>query len=288
MGVGVLRSSISLSLAVHLFFILAWAAFISGRVIQQAPPRLTWIEVDPAPRSAVSEKKRSDSQDHSKRVVQTRDGRKVDEASRDAFLGRQNQVVDRETVSAGKTTQMGVSPRARSAGAAAGRERSGQLSRLGIPIFPRPDLGSGGGLGRAADTQWVKGDLLPQDYVRGLKESEHTALNTKEFVFYGYFQRIRERLDRAWASTLRDHLYRMDRRGRRLASDMDHTTRTVVTLNSRGEIVRVRLVEESGTADLDEAAIEAFNQAGPFPNPPKGMVDINGLIEIRWDFILRS
>lgn len=184
---------------------------------------------------------------------------------------------------------MGVSPRARSTGATGGGlERSQQLSRLGIPIFPKPDLGNGGGVGRAADAQWVKGDLLPQDYVRGLKESEHTALNTKEFVFFGYFQRIRERLDRAWAATLREHLYRMDRRGRHLASEMDHTTRTVVTLNSRGEIIRVRLVEESGTADLDEAAIDAFNQAGPFPNPPKGMVDTNGLIEIRWDFILRS
>ena len=34
--------------------------------------------------------------------------------------------------------------------------------------------------------------------------------------------------------------------------------------------------------------MEAFQQAGPFPNPPKGMLDADGFVRIRWDFILKA
>jgi protein TonB len=40
--------------------------------------------------------------------------------------------------------------------------------------------------------------------------------------------------------------------------------------------------------DLDSAAVEAFRQAAPFPNPPKGMVEADGTIKIRWDFVLEA
>ena len=42
------------------------------------------------------------------------------------------------------------------------------------------------------------------------------------------------------------------------------------------------------THDLDEAAIRAFNRAGPFPNPPNGLLQETGSVDIRWDFILRT
>jgi protein TonB len=48
------------------------------------------------------------------------------------------------------------------------------------------------------------------------------------------------------------------------------------------------MLSESGTGDLDDAAVGAFNQAGPFPNPPKGMIDLNQEIKIPWDFVLKT
>jgi protein TonB len=163
---------------------------------------------------------------------------------------------------------------------------AGPLSGLAIPILPSKEQ-----LERKAEPDepnWANVGSLPQDYVKGLKESERTALNTKEYVFYGYFQRIRERLDRAWIPILREKLTKLWRTGRQLASDMDHTTQVLVVLNKTGEIVRVEVVSESGTRDLDEAAVKAFNQAGPFPNPPKGIVDPNGEIQIPWQFVLKT
>ena len=62
----------------------------------------------------------------------------------------------------------------------------------------------------------------------------------------------------------------------------------LVTLDNDGQIVRVQVVTESGTSDLDDAAIKAFNDAGPFPNPPKGLIGAAGKVAIRWDFVLRT
>jgi protein TonB len=52
--------------------------------------------------------------------------------------------------------------------------------------------------------------------------------------------------------------------------------------------MRVQVVGESGVKDLDDAAVEAFRAAEPFPNPPKGIVDADGTIKINWDFILEA
>ena len=95
-------------------------------------------------------------------------------------------------------------------------------------------------------------------------------------------------MDRAWVPILRQRLLKLYRRGRHLASDTDHSTRVLVVLNGEGEVTRVQMISESGTSDLDEAAIAAFNEAGPFPNPPKGIINSNGEVEIPWEFILKT
>lgn len=57
-------------------------------------------------------------------------------------------------------------------------------------------------------------------------------------------------------------------------------------LDEKGGIKKISRVSASGFDDVDEAAIEAFRKAAPFPNPPKGMMDADGFVRIRWDFIL--
>jgi len=53
-------------------------------------------------------------------------------------------------------------------------------------------------------------------------------------------------------------------------------------------LIKVQVIGRSGIQDLDDAAVEAFKAAAPFPNPPKGIVDEDGTIRIRWDFILEA
>jgi TonB family protein len=274
-----LRSSISFSLVFHVLFVLAWLIVFGRGEVHTPPKKLTWIEMVPTPT-------RHKVEDPSKRVVQTKVGEKSDQAAPDAFLGERTQTVDRQTVNKERTTAIGkanqVAKLEQPDDQRDQKKQHQKLNKLGVPILPDPKVA------KDSRTQDEMGQGIPQDYIRGLKESETTALNTREYVFFSYFQRIRSRLDLAWSKTLHDQLLKLYRSGRKLATDIDHTTKILVTMNSQGEIVRVQVVEESGTRDLDDAAVKAFNQAGPFPNPPKGIIDRYGQIQIRWDFVLRS
>ena len=77
------------------------------------------------------------------------------------------------------------------------------------------------------------------------------------------------------------------RRGEQV-KDTEMVTQLLVLLNERGEVARISRVTSSGIHDIDEAAVHAFELASPFPNPPTGMMDPDGLVRIRWDFILRA
>jgi protein TonB len=76
--------------------------------------------------------------------------------------------------------------------------------------------------------------------------------------------------------------------GRHLASDEEKITRLIITLDINGKLIKVQVLGPSGITDLDDAAIEAFQAAAPFPNPPKGIVEADGTIKIRWDFVLEA
>ena len=226
----------------------------------------------------------------SKRIVETKNGFIVDEAPKDAYLSDANRIVREETIA--KETQLLDSDARRAqkkkTERAAKAEKSVNiLSNFGVSLVPPTRKQAPEDRDNWANME-ESGGLRFNDYVRGLKEGQQTALNTKEFVFFGYYQRIRQKLDMAWRPFLRQEISKIFRQGRNLASATDFTTKTMVVLNKHGEIVEVRVLEESGTKNLDEAAVRAFNAAGPFPNPPQGLVDAQGMVEIRWDFVLRT
>lgn len=127
-----------------------------------------------------------------------------------------------------------------------------------------------------------------QDYLKNTSYGVETILSTKEFKYYTYFNRIRRQLSEHWEPTVRTKLTKMFRQGRTIASNQDRTTKLLIILDQKGVLVKVQLVSDSGVKDLDEAAIESFRSAAPFPNPPKGIIEDDGTVKIRWDFILES
>lgn len=126
------------------------------------------------------------------------------------------------------------------------------------------------------------------DYLKDVKPSLETMLNSKEFVYYTYYQRIRSKIRQHWEPSIRQKVRKIFAQGRNIASTRDHITRVIIILNKAGELVKVKVVGASGIHDIDEAAIEAFRAAEPFPNPPKGIIDPDGTIKINWDFILEA
>lgn len=114
-----------------------------------------------------------------------------------------------------------------------------------------------------------------------------TLLSTREFVYYSYYNRIKDKLRQYWEPKIKEKVERIMRQGRSIAS-ADRVTKIVILLDRDGTLVRVQVIGASGVMDLDDAAVEAFRAAAPFPNPPKGIVEDDGLIRIRWDFILEA
>lgn len=285
-----------------------------SELIKPVEKKQVWIELDPIRPKAELKKKSKNKDSIISQIVQTSPGDRVETPVPDAFLGEHTQKVEEQTVSKNKRTVIGkqgettskmsslenqnVDQKKASSASLKELEKESttnfqketlpnRLSKLGVPLFSKLRQHRGHDSEKGENSFSTLG-TIPEDYVNNLKESDRTALNTKEYQFFGYFQRIRERLDRAWVPILRKRLVSYYRNGRQLASDRDFSTKILVTLSEKGQIIRVRLMVESGTQDLDEAAIEAFNQAGPFPNPPRGIVDSNHEIIVPWNFVLKT
>jgi TonB family protein len=125
-----------------------------------------------------------------------------------------------------------------------------------------------------------------QDHIDATEPSLMTQLNTREYKYYGYNMRIRSQLDQWYQTQLRDQLKKLLSRGRNIASENNKRTQLLIILNDKGNLVGVQVVGASGVRELDDAAVETFRKAAPFPNPPKGMVENDGTIRVRWDFVL--
>ena len=126
------------------------------------------------------------------------------------------------------------------------------------------------------------------DYLDTITKGNQNLLSTREFRFYTYFNRIRTQLQQYWEPSIQTRLYKLLRSGRSVASAGPRTTKILITLDNQGVLVGVQVLEDSGVRDLDEAAIEAFREAAPLPNPPAGIMEKDGTVKIRWDFVLEA
>jgi TonB family protein len=125
------------------------------------------------------------------------------------------------------------------------------------------------------------------DYVEEVRLGDFTHLNTVEYKFYGFYHRIRQKLEQFWGKSIQEKAEQIFRSGRRLPASENLITSLQVTLNAQGEIIAVKILGASGVKELDDAAIESFNQAGPFPNPPKDLL-VNDKVTIDWGFVVKS
>jgi protein TonB len=148
--------------------------------------------------------------------------------------------------------------------------------------------------GKGEDTA----NMLPQgegdgvsatmDYLPDIDPGLETLLSTREFIYHTFYKRMRQQLSQYWTPQVRSALQRIYSSGRRIASSHALVTRCLITLNAKGDLVKVTILGASGFHELDKAAFQALKEAAPFRNPPQGMVDEDGLIRIRWDFVIDS
>ncbi len=142
---------------------------------------------------------------------------------------------------------------------------------------PNPTPGTGGS--EASQTT---------DYLKDMDKGMETLLSTREFVYYTFYARIRRQLNQHWGGKVREKITKLLQEGRSIASSEDKVTKLQITLDRGGKLIKVQVVGDSGVRDLDQAAVEAFQEAAPFPNPPSGIIDPDGTIKIRWDFVVEA
>ncbi len=172
----------------------------------------------------------------------------------------------------------GVEVDAPSTGATAGREifRHGDFS-----LYPdrhsRWDLTNSRGLDAPApishETTRLAGSPS-NDWLPEIDAADRTALNTKETLYASYWNRIKQlvsfyahqTLANARSSVpLRSPKYEMVLTGL-IAPD--------------GHLEAIEVARSCGIPEFDTALVEAFDLAGPFPEPPDGLVESDGYVHM--------
>ncbi len=155
--------------------------------------------------------------------------------------------------------------------------------------------GGGGEVGGHPDPQSVR-DLLPSlgyealarsdgsiDHLDDVDEGDATFLNTREWKHAWFFNRVKRTVQRRWHAV--DRHRRHDPYGR-VFGVRDRLTVLDVTIKADGSLEDVYVVKDCGVAFLDEAAVQAFREAQPFPNPPLALQDSDGNIRFKFGFYL--
>jgi TonB family protein len=121
------------------------------------------------------------------------------------------------------------------------------------------------------------------DKLDGVEEGEGTYLNTREWKYASYFNRIKQAVAMQWRPS--ESLALRDPTGERFAYK-DRLTVVSVTLDAAGALKDLQVKSSSGVDFLDATALEAFRKAQPFVNPPRGLANDRGEIPFVFGFYL--
>lgn len=112
----------------------------------------------------------------------------------------------------------------------------------------------------------------PQNDLLAEQRGAEVALNTKEFMYASYLLRIRRLVNFYWDQNL-DNLPSSVRLAR-----PEYTTKVKAVLDGNGSLSSIKIEHESGSSELDDAVVRAFRVAGPYPNPPAGLIEPDGFV----------
>lgn len=121
------------------------------------------------------------------------------------------------------------------------------------------------------------------DHLDDVEEGEGTYLNTKEWKYASFFNRVKQSVSQQWnpGQTLRLR----DPTGN-IYGGRDRYTVLAVTLTNSGNVREIYVEKSCGLDFLDLEAIQAFERSQPFPNPPPGLVQADSSVRFQFGFFL--
>ena len=139
-------------------------------------------------------------------------------------------------------------------------------------------MASAGDAARGSDAvQATAGGGAPNDDLSDVAAGDGTFLNTREWKYASFFNRVKQAVSARW-----DPNGRL-RRGGRGGDFMDRHTVLAVALHPDGRIADLFVQRSCGLDVLDQEAMAAFEKAQPFANPPAALVQ-DGLIRFQFGF----
>jgi protein TonB len=275
-----LKNAIAISIGLHLI----WSLFVFLQ--KPTPPPETSITVDLLTENLPPSKEHRKKQEPKIKQIVEQDQTPInnEKPKKEAFLSAHDQRVERETRASehGEFQNHHQQKTSKAGGQQQTQTKPTLKDFLGKDALAKhQEAKQGDGKQDAQASQ-------SNDYLKNVDVGNETMLNTREFKYFTYYSRIRKQLAQYWEPKVRQKVGQMFKQGRKIASTQDHITKLLITLNNQGQLVRVQVLDASGVQDLDDAATEAFRAAAPFPNPPQGIVEDDGTVKIRWDFVLES
>ncbi|XXF75520.1 energy transducer TonB [Myxococcaceae bacterium GXIMD 01537] len=156
-----------------------------------------------------------------------------------------------------------------------GGEEQGSSGRLGSP-----------GMAALMPSQATLDKVIgaaPNDRLKDVEEGDGTLLNTREWKYASFFNRVKQSVGMHWDPNVQ--LQRRDPTGNTY-SGRDRYTLLNVVLDERGRVQDVTVEKSSGLDFLDLEAIASFHKAQPFPNPPPGLLDGDSRVKFTFGFYL--
>lgn len=222
-------------------------------------------------------------------IVQTQDAKNREENPDAKFLSDRTQKAEKDE----RSKNIGEFKDATGDGAQAASTSIAGAKNLAFP----PDLTEDGGEMHASPEQLeslslrdlsVRDEASSNDSVsKDVEGGSRTVLSTREFRYFSYYQRIRDLLRQHWGPNVQQKLMRLWQKGKMVNAD-EWTTQLHILLDRSGRVQKIAKISSCGVTDIDSAAVEAFEKAGPFPNPPRGLLDEDGFVRINWSFILTT
>lgn len=142
-----------------------------------------------------------------------------------------------------------------------------------------------GGLNEPMRTVAI-GPSSVKTHVPGIEEGSFTALNKQQFTYYSFFYRSGEQIGNRWRDGLVNLAQQLKREEFLILAKARRETVIEVLLTKEGHFSRAYLLKSSGDRRLDLLPFEAFRAAAPFMNPPKGLVDADGMIRLKYAFVV--
>lgn len=125
------------------------------------------------------------------------------------------------------------------------------------------------------------------DYLPDVPLGDITQLNTVEYKYFGFYDRIRKQLEQYWENSLKNQEMQLIKDRRHIPRDQNLITSLIVAIDREGRILQIQIERTSGVQEFDRAAIDSFYKAGPFPNPPTGMIE-DGHALLKWGFVVNT